>query len=161
MMAGNSRLDAVKTLLGDEDKRKVRENWEVILSDKSLTPETQSPDFEGRFYDLLIAEMENGYRRKEALQREKRKKTGRSSGYIPPQMPISPDIGRFLFACFKWHGFNPNQTAAKVEQKGLEDLAEAFGFKIDVNENERQFMLDDVRAEIIDKEESRAYNLRV
>lgn len=96
-MAGNSRLDAVKTLIGDEDKRKVRENWEVILSDKSLTPETQSPDFEGRFYDLLIAEMENGYRRKEALQREKRKKTGRSSGYIPPQMPISPDIGRFLF----------------------------------------------------------------
>lgn len=76
-------------------------------------------------------------------------------------MPISPDIGGFLFACFKWHGFNPNQTAAKVEQKGLEDLAEAFGFKIDVNENERQFMLDDVRAEIIDKEESRAYNLRV
>ena len=58
-MAGNSRLDAVKTLIGDEDKRKVRENWEVILSDKSLRPETQSPDFEGRFYDLLIAEMEN------------------------------------------------------------------------------------------------------
>lgn len=161
METDNSRLKAVNTLLEDEEARRVRENWEAILADNELTPETHSPAFEQALYDLLITEMEEGYRRKEAMQREKRKRTGRSSGYIPPQMRVSPDIGRFLFASFKWHGFNPSQTSATVEPKGLEDIAEAFGFKIDPAENKRQFMRDDERTKIIEKEEGRAYNLRV
>lgn len=161
MTIENTRLEAVKTLLVDEAGRRVRENWEAIFSDTNLIPETQTPEFEQQFYDLLINEMEEGYRRKEVLQKEKRKRTGRSSGYIPTQMPVSPDIGRFLFACFKWHGFNSNQTSAKVENKGLEDLAEAFGFKIDPMENQRQFITDDERKTAIEKEESKSYNLRV
>ncbi len=161
MTTESTRLAAVTSLLEDETNRRVRENWETIFADKRLTPDTQTPIFEQRFYELLITEMEEGYRRKETLQREKKKRTGRSSGYIPPQMPFSPDIGRFLFACFKWHGFNPGQTTAKVENKGLEDLAEAFGFKIDPMENQRQFISDDERNAIIEKEEGASYNLRI
>lgn len=161
MTTENTRLAAVKVLLEDEAGRRVRENWEAILADKSLMPETQTPKFEQQFYDFLIADMEEGYRRKEALQREKRKKTGRSGGYIPPQMRISPDMGRFLFACFKWHSFNPSQTSANVDPKGLEDLAEAFGFKIDPLENKRQFITAEEREAIIEKEEGGTYNLRV
>jgi len=89
------------------------------------------------------------------------KKTGRSGGFIPIQMRISPDIGRFLFACFKWHGFNPSQTSAKIESKGLEDLAEAFNFKIDPMENQRQFISDEELKAAIEKEEGASYNLRV
>ena len=161
MSSENTRLNAIQTLLEDEEARRVREKWEVILNDESLTPPTASPEFEGEFYDFLINDMEEGYRRKEKLQREKRKKTGRSGGYIPPQMRISPDIGRFLFACFKWHGFNSGQTSANIEAKGLEDLAEAFKFKIDPMENQRQFISDDERRKAIDKEEGASYNLRV
>jgi len=133
----NTRLAAIKSLLDDEEQRRVRENWEAILADTSLTPPTKT------------------------LQREKRKKTGRSGGFIPIQMRISPDIGRFLFACFKWHGFNPSQTSAKIESKGLEDLAEAFNFKIDPMENQRQFISDEERKAAIEKEEGASYNLRV
>ena len=161
MNTDTTRIEAVKTLLDDEERRRIRENWEAILSDETLSPATQMPLFEEQLYTFLIADMEDGYKRKEALQREKRKKTGRSSGYIPPQMRISPDIGRFLFACFKWNGFNPSQTKAKVEAKGLEDLAEAFGFKIDPLENQRQFIQADERKAIIEKEEGRSYNLRI
>jgi len=157
----NTRLKAVQTLLDDEEARKVRTNWEIILNNDSLTPSTASPEFEDQLYSFLISDMEEGYRRKEQLQREKRKKTGRSGGYIPPQMRISPDIGRFLFACFKWHGFRPDQSSSNVEVKGLEDLAEAFGFKIDPMENQRQFMTDDDRKAVMEKEESTAYNLRI
>ncbi|WP_154813633.1 hypothetical protein [Hellea balneolensis] len=161
MTTGSTRLGAVKMLLEDEAGRRVRENWESIFSDKSLTPETQTAEFEQHLYDLLITEMEEGYRRKEVLQKEKRKRTGRSSGYIPPQMRVSPDIGRFIFACFKWHGFSEGQTTANVEVKGLEDLAEAFNFKIDPMENKRQFISGDERKTAIEKEESASYNLRI
>jgi len=161
MTIDNTRLAAIKTLLDDETQRRVRENWEVILADEKLSPATKSPEFEQQFYEFLIADMEEGYRRKEALQREKRKKTGRSGGFIPIQMRVSPDIGRFLFACFKWHGFNPNQTTAKVDVKGLEDLAEAFGFKIDPKENKRQFIMADDREAVMAKEDNTSYNLRI
>ena len=160
-MTENTRLAAINALLEDEAGRRVREKWEAIFSDKSLTPETQSPEFEQQFYDLLITEMEEGYRRKEVLQKEKRKRTGRSSGYIPPQMRVSPDIGRFVFACFKWHGFTPNQTTARIENKGLDDIAEAFGFKIDRMENQRQFIMENERKAAIEKEKSSSYNLRL
>lgn len=157
----NTRLEAIKTLLEDEEARRVRENWEIILADEALRPATQTPIFEQEFYDFLIKDMEEGYLRKEALQREKRKRTGRSSGFIPIQMRISPDIGRFLFACFKWHGFQEGQTSAKIESKGLADLAEAFGFKIDPMENKRQFISEGERKMEIEKEEGRSYNLRI
>lgn len=160
-MTENERLAAVKALLEDETGRRVRENWEAIFANENLTPDTQTAEFEQQLYDFLIADMEESYRRKEALQREKRKKTGRSGGYIPPQMRISPDIGRFLFACFKWHGFSPGQTSANVDAKGLEDLAEAFGFKIDPMENKRQFISNEERKAVIEKEEGNAYNLRM
>jgi len=161
MDTNTKRIDAVRALLEDEDARRSRDRWESILADNALSPGAKTPGFEQQFYDLLIMEMEDGYKRKEALQREKRKKTGRSSGYIPPQMRISPDIGRFLFAYFKWHGFDSSQTSAKVDNKGLDDLAEAFGFKIDPLENRRQFIDAGERKTIIEKEEGTSYNLRM
>lgn len=157
----NTRLEAVKNLLENEEARRKRETWEQIFSDGTLSPETQSPEFEEQLYQLLITDMEEGYRLKESLQREKRKKTGRSKGYIPPTMRISPDIGRFVFACFKWHGFSPDQTRANIEKRGLEDLAEAFNFKMDPLENKRQFISAEERKAAIEKEEGASYNLRM
>ncbi len=161
MNTESTRIEAILALLERETDRKDRLNWEAVLADKALTPDANNPNFEQQFYDLLIKEMEDGYRRKETLQREKRKRAGRSGSYIPPQMRVTPDIGRFLFACFKWHGFQEAQTKAKVDPKGLDDLAEAFGFKIDVMENKRQFIGSDERETIIEKEESTKYNLRL
>lgn len=157
----NTRINAVKALLEEEEARRMRDNWEEIFSNETLTPAMQSSAFEEQLYTLLIAEMEEGYRLKDSLQREKRKKTGRATGYIPPTMRISPDIGRFIFACFKWHGFTSGQTSAKVEMQGLEDLAEAFKFKMDSLENKRQFIGAGERKAAIEKEEGTSYNLRI
>ncbi len=154
----NTRLEAVRALLDDEVARDVRTNWETIFSNESLTPDTQSGQFKKQFYDLLITEMEEGYQRLDKVRREKRRRAGRSGGYIPPQMRINGGIGRFLFACFKWHDLSLATQTAGIEAKGLEDIAEAFGFRIDPAENERQFLKPEERQKVINKEKDRDYN---
>jgi len=154
----NSRLSAIRTLLDDENARNDRKNWEVILTDKTLIPGSETELFQKQFYDLLLTEMEEGYQRNDKLRQEKRRKTGRSSGYIPPQMRITSTIGRYLFAYFKWHKPNAISPSIGIETKGLEDIAEAFGFRIDPLENQRQFMKGEERQTIIDKENDRDYN---
>ena len=102
--------------------------------------------------------MEEGYQRNDVLRRAKRKKTGKSGGYIPPQMRVNSSIGRFLFAYFKWHTPAAISPDANIQTKGLEDIAEAFGFKIDPAENQRQFLKVEERQTIIDKEKDSDYN---
>jgi len=153
-----TRLTAIRALLDDEIARKNRAKWEAILEDKSLAPTTQSEAFQKDFFDLLITEMEEGYQRNDEMRRAKRRKTGRRSGYIPPQMRINSTIGRFLFAYFKWHtpyAISPN---IGITTKGLKDIAEAFGFRIDSSENQRQFLKTEERQTIINKEKNWDYN---
>jgi len=154
----NTRLMAIRALLDEEDGRQIRGRWETILADKSLTPETTTDVFQKNIYDLLITEMEEGYQRNDQLRREKRRRTGRSSGYIPPQMRVNSTIGRFLFAFFKWHTPSAISPNLGIEAKGLEDIAEAFGFRIDPVENHRQFLKAEERQNIIDKEKNTEYN---
>jgi hypothetical protein len=47
---------------------------------------------------------------------------------------------------------------AGIEAKGLEDIAEAFGFRIDPAENKRQFLKPEERQKVINKEKDRDYN---
>jgi len=153
----NTRLTAIRALLEDETARDSRGNWETIFADKSLTPQTEIDVFQKQFYDLLITEMEEGYQRLDQVRREKRQRAGRRGGYIPPQMRINSTIGRYLFAQFKWH--TPAAVAPNIgiETKGLEDIAEAFGFRIDPMENQRQFMKAEARQTVINKEKSADY----
>ena len=160
MTETNARLAAIRSLLDDEQARKSRQNWEAILADKSLTPQTETGIFQEQFYDLLITEMEEGYKRNDKLRQEKRQKMGRSraGGYIPPQMRVTPTIGRFLFAYFKWHDFSTLHPDTKIKGNGLEDIAEAFQFRIDPTENQRQFLTPEERQKIINKEHDGDYN---
>ena len=153
-----TRLTAIRNLLDDAEARKNRKKWEAILDDESLSPDTQTDGFQKQFYDLLITEMEEGYMRNDKIRREKRKRAGRSGSYIPPQMRVNSTIGRFLFAYFKWHDFRTLSPASGVETKGLEDIAEAFEFRIDPTENQRQFMQAEDRQKIINKEKDSDYN---
>jgi len=161
MTEDNTRLTAIRNLLNDETARKNREKWEAILADESLTPETQTDVFKKQFYDLLITEMEEGYQRNDKIRREKRRKTGKTGGYIPPQMRVNSTIGRFLFAYFKWHNLPVAAQVSGIEVKGLTDIAEAFGFRIDPTENQRQFLEAEERQSIINKEKDRDYNKRI
>ena len=154
----NTRLAAIRGLLDDSEGRNVRKRWEAILDDPSLAPATQSDSFQKQFYDCLITEMEEGYQRNDTLRREKRRRGGRSSGFIPYQMRVSAPIGRFLFAYFKWHDFNAVSPTAGLEAKGLQDIAEAFEFKIDPAENQRQFLTAEDRQKAITKEKGGSYN---
>ena len=154
----NTRLAAVRDLLDDSEGRNVRKRWEAILDDPGLAPAAQSDAFQKQLYDCLITEMEAGYQRNDALRREKRRRAGRSSGFIPYQMRISSPTGRFLFAYFKWHDLNAISPTADIKTKGLRDIAEAFEFKIDPAENQRQFLTAENRQQIITKERDRSYN---
>ena len=162
-MSSKSRLDVVKTLLADEANRREKSQWEAILNDASLAPPLGDAGFEKQLYSLLIAEMEEGYRRKDVLMREKRKKAGRSATYIPLQMYmyVSPDIGRYIFAYFKWHGLSGGKHELGIEQKQLEDVAEAFNFKMDPMENKLQFMTTEERFASLDKASNAGYYWRV
>jgi len=161
MTDANSRLAAIRNLLDDSTERYERTKWEAILNDINLTPETQSDVFKKQLYDLLITEMEEGYQRNDKLRSEKRRKTGRSSGFIPYQMRVNAPIGRFLFAFFKWHDFRTLSPNGGVKANGLMDIAEAFEFKIDRAENQRQFMTVEDRKKTITKEKNKSYNKRI
>lgn len=153
----NTRIAAARALLDDAEARDNRGRWETLLADESLSPDTNSEAFHKDFYDLLVTEMEEGYRRLDQVRREKRRKRGRSGGYIPPQMRINSTIGRFLFAYFKWHTPAAVSPASGIQTKGLEDIAEGFGFRIDPIENQRQFMKAEERQTITNKEKDSDY----
>ena len=46
MTGQNTRLAAIRDLLGDAEARKSRDQWDAILSDESLTPATQTTTFQ-------------------------------------------------------------------------------------------------------------------
>jgi len=154
----NTRLLAMRNLLDDEQARQNRGRWETILADKSLSPQTETDVFKKQFYDLMITEMEEGYQRNDKVRREKRKKAGRSGSYIPPQMRVNSTIGRFLFAHFKWHNYPTTPQISGINLKGLEDIAEAFGFRLDPVENKLQFLKPEERQSFLDKEKDIEYN---
>ncbi len=150
-----SRLDAIKALIADEIKREDKSVWREIFNDPSLAPHKTDPQFVSAVLKLLTKEMNEGYKRKDAYNREKRK-IGKSAKYTPNQMYINANIGRYIFAEFGWHDLTKHRLKSKI----LTDLAEAFKFKIKPEENELQFLSREERRNYLSQKSDEEYKSR-
>ena len=133
------RITAIKNLLDDKTEREEKSAWQSVLNDQSLQPELEDEGFQCEMRTLLLEQIEIGYR----LKDEQRKSRGsrRSSRYSDPTMPITPNIGRYIFAEFGWHDIYKHVDIADELNKIAGDLK----FKLDPEENRLQKLSEDDR----------------
>ena len=143
----------INDLLNDEIQRKKKSAWKAILVDGVV-----SSNLEKEVYRILVREMNEGYILKDKLLQEKRKKTGRSRGYIPSYMKITSDVGAFIFAKFNWYSLRQDKLDLGIKVSVLQELAEAFNFRIDPDEDKLQLLDDDQRSKKIQIKQDREYN---
>lgn len=149
-----SRYDAVQSLLQDEVARNNKAAWKEVLEKTDLEPDTETKAFADFMYATLQKEMQDGYARK------KQRKRGTTGKFSENPMHISPGIGRYIYAVFRWH----QNDAFPEKADELIYMAQAFGFKVNPAENKLQKLNDEDRVAALkekfnedDKEESRAF----